>query len=110
MKALCPTKNAFSRYRNGCHDRDIPFQLHSLYYEDDDATEGRARPQPDSLTETQRETLLITFDAGYFDVLRRATLREIMDRLSVSTRLRRGQRNLIRTTLRTQPSHKPLTK
>lgn len=110
MKALCPTKNAFSRYRNGCRDRNIPFQLRSLYYEDDDATEGRARPEPDSLTETQRETLLTTFDAGYFDVPRRATLEKIMDRLGVSTRLRRGQRNLIQTTLRTQPSHKPLTK
>lgn len=115
MKELCPTKNTFSRYRNGCHDRDIPFQLHSLYYEDDNATEGRARPEPDSLTETQRATFLTTFDAGYFDVPRRATLEEIADRLdvstqAVSTRLRRGQRNLIRTTLLTQPSHKPLTK
>lgn len=110
MKALCPTKSAFSRYRNGCRDRDIPFRLRSLYYEDGDATEGRVRPEPGSLTETQRETLLTALAAGYFDVPRRATLEEIADRLdistqAVSTRLRRGQRNLIRTTLRTQSSY-----
>jgi predicted DNA binding protein len=57
-----------------------------------------------SLTETQRETLLRAFEAGYFDIPRRTTLVELAEELGVSDtatsqRLRRGITTLLLSTL-----------
>lgn len=55
------------------------------------------------LTDTQRETLDVAFEAGYFEVPRHVTLTELADRLgvseqAVSERLRRGLSSLLITT------------
>ena len=56
------------------------------------------------LTETQREALVLAYERGYFDTPRESSLEEIADELgitqqSLSSRLRRGHRRLIRATL-----------
>ena len=58
------------------------------------------------LTETQREALVLAYERGYFDTPRESSLEEIADELditqqSLSSRLRRGHRRLIRATLTT---------
>jgi hypothetical protein len=59
---------------------------------------------PHQLTPVQRETLLLAYEEGYFDIPRKITLVELGDLLeisdqSVSERLRRAQVNLISSTL-----------
>jgi predicted DNA binding protein len=57
-----------------------------------------------SMTEKQRQALLVAYHAGYFDTPRKTTQRDLGDRLgisprAVSNRLRRGTRNLITNSL-----------
>lgn len=54
------------------------------------------------LTEAQREALVTAYEEGYFEVPRRTTLVDLAERMelsdqAISERLRRGQRELIRT-------------
>ena len=56
------------------------------------------------ITETQREALILAHERGYFDTPRESSLEEIAAELgitqqSLSSRLRRGHRRLIRSTL-----------
>ena len=56
------------------------------------------------VTDTQRETLIAAFDAGYFDVPRRINLTELADELGISDtaasqRIRRGVTALLVSTL-----------
>ena len=57
-----------------------------------------------SMTETQKQTLLEAFDAGYFDIPRQTTLVELAEKLGVSDtaasqRIRRGITTLLLATL-----------
>lgn len=102
MRALFPDKESLSDYKEDCLARDIPFRLRALYREDELSSENKENSQ--ALTEKQRETLLVALEFGYFDVPRDATLDDIAEQLdvstqAVSTRLRRAQRRLIRTSL-----------
>lgn len=101
--ARFPSRDAIATFREACRERDIQFHLTQLYREDAAMSDG-GLANPFGVTAAQREALLRTFEAGYFDVPRRTTLGAIADDLgittsAVSTRLRRGQQNLLRHTL-----------
>ncbi|WP_224270596.1 helix-turn-helix domain-containing protein [Haloprofundus salinisoli] len=98
FKCRAPTREGLSAFQEYCRDHDVPLSLRQLQRLD-----GAAR-QSEGLTETQRETLLLAFHRGYFDVPRRTSLDSLADefdisRQAVADRLRRGYRNLVRRTL-----------
>lgn len=98
MRVRFPARDNLIRYQEGCKERGIPFLLHKLYEEDGTVNGNRAS----GVTEIQRETLVCAFELGYFDIPRQAKMEEVADQLdistqAVSTRLRRGQQNLIQT-------------
>lgn len=80
-----------------CAERGVPVEVERVYGPE-------ARPNVgvvSALTETQRETLAVALDEGYFEVPRRITLVELADELgvsdtAVSQRLRRGLVALLR--------------
>lgn len=94
-----PDRSTLLRYREAYVDRGCSFFLLSLSHEteaEDGLTGG--------LTPTQRETLLIAYDSGYFAVPRQISQEELGTRLdisaqSVSERLRRAIQSLIESTL-----------
>lgn len=64
---------------------------------------------PFGVTEAQQEALLHALEAGYFDVPRQAKLGTIAEKLGIttsalSTRIRRGQQNLLQNTLAQESS------
>lgn len=83
-----------------CAERDVSLDLERVY-------EPSVPPSVGSelgLTDTQRETLLLALDAGYFDVPRETNVTELADRLgvsdtAVSQRLRRGLSSVLTATL-----------
>ncbi|QCJ46839.1 helix-turn-helix domain-containing protein [Haloprofundus sp. MHR1] len=98
FKCRAPTREGLSAFQAYCGDHDVPLTLRQLRRLD--GTE----PRPEGLTEAQRETLLLAFHRGYFDIPRRASLDSLADefdisRQAVADRLRRGCRNLVRRTL-----------
>ncbi len=94
------TQEAIAAFRTHHQENNIPIEI---------ATVNALLPiQGDSyeLTETQREALILAYERGYFDTPRESSLEEIADELgitqqSLSSRLRRGHRRLIRATLTT---------
>lgn len=100
IRAQMPSREALSAYREHCRQRDIAFQLESLYRED-----GRDGVDRYGLTDRQREALVLAYESGYFDDTRETTLEGIAEELGISRqalagRLRRGHRQLIANTLR----------
>lgn len=86
---------AFDAY---CRERGTPFELRRLYESSDDA--AALGPQ---VTETQRETLRLAYEAGYYEEPRETTLGGLAGELgvgerAVSRRLRRGVRGLLAAT------------
>jgi predicted DNA binding protein len=62
------------------------------------------QPYATELTDDQRETLVAGLEAGYYNIPRDLTAKELADRLSIShqalsERLRRAYRGLIESTL-----------
>lgn len=103
IRARFPARDALIAYRDACRERDVAFHLHELHQERRKAAEG-GPGEPYGVTEPQHEALLHALERGYFDVPRRTTLAEVADDLGISTqalstRLRRGQENLVRNTL-----------
>ena len=79
-------------------DSGVPVQLERIY----NFAEMPVTGQP--LTDQQRETLLVAYREGYFDEPRGTTQSELAGEFgisarAVSTRLRRGVRNLVASTL-----------
>jgi predicted DNA binding protein len=98
-----PDRAALTAIWESASDDGISWDLVEL---DDraDATDGGRY----GLTESQRETLLLAFEQGYFSEPREATLADIGEALDISPtavggRLRRGMESLIRATLREEP-------
>ena len=91
-------QETIAEFREECQENEIPITItavHAMLPIQGDGYE---------LTETQREALVLAYERGYFDSPREASLEEIADELgitqqSLSSRLRRGHRRLIRATL-----------
>ncbi|WP_255198455.1 helix-turn-helix domain-containing protein [Halorarius litoreus] len=97
VRARVPDREALTAYRGVCRDHGIPFELTRLYRVDEAATES---DDAFGVTAAQRAALVHALEAGYFDVPRRTDLQTMATELDVSpqalsTRLRRGQANLV---------------
>ncbi len=91
-------QEAIAEFREYCQENDIPITIIAVHAMLPVQGEGY------ELTETQREALVLAYERGYFDTPRESSLEEIAGELgitqqSLSSRLRRGHRRLIRATL-----------
>ncbi len=87
-----------AKAREYCQGNDIPITIIAVHAMLPIQGEGY------ELTETQREALVLAYERGYFDTPRETSLEEIADEIgitqqSLSSRLRRGHRRLIKATL-----------
>lgn len=103
MIVRVPSREALRTYATVCRRLDIPFRLQRLYEEGESGNDDQDGHQF-GLTDAQREALVRALEMGYFDVPRGASVDEIADELdvsgqAVSTLLRRGQTNLLRSTV-----------
>jgi predicted DNA binding protein len=101
--ARFPTHESLAAFRSVCRERDIPFELKQFYEEESAVNDGGVGSRY-GVTDAQHEALLHALEAGYFSVPREATLETVAEALDVSpsalsTRLRRGQQNLLGNTL-----------
>ncbi|WP_436345855.1 helix-turn-helix domain-containing protein [Natronorubrum sp. FCH18a] len=88
-----------SQFQQYCRDHDIDATLNRLFTLADMQTGGEY-----NLTSEQHEALILAFNEGYYDDPTETDLEELADALgitrpSVSSRLQRGYRNLIGSTL-----------
>lgn len=89
MRMRFPGRETFKRFYQTVSQMGLTIRIHSLY--NDPFADG----DPLRLSDKQRQTLELAHERGYFEVPRRATLRDLADELgvsdqSVSERLRRG--------------------
>ncbi len=87
-----------SDFREYCKENDISIDITAVHALLPIQGEGY------ELTDTQREALVLAYERGYFDSPRESSLEEIAEELgitqqSLSSRLRRGHRQLIAATL-----------
>jgi hypothetical protein len=99
LRLYFPSSESATRFHRYCTDNDVDVGIERVT-----ETGGADPPAVDGLTDLQRETLAAAFREGYYDDPHRVTTAELGDRFdvsaqAVSTRLRRGHRNLIRTML-----------
>jgi predicted DNA binding protein len=92
------SQEAIGEFREYCQENDIPIAITAVHAMLPIQGEGY------ELTETQREALVLAYERGYFDTPRETSLEEVAEELgitqqSLSSRLRRGHRRLIRATL-----------
>lgn len=90
---------ALSTFQRYCRNHDVPITPQRVRSLEKRANSGESR-----LTEKQRDALTLAFHEGYYDDTRRITLESLAETLgitrpSVSSRLRRGHRNLIGSTI-----------
>lgn len=88
-----------SEFQTYCLDRDIPLQLTQLH-----ALASLDSDREFDLTEGQQQALVLAYSRGYFDSPRGATQGDLADELeitrqAVSSRLQRGIRRLVASTL-----------
>ncbi|NEU55462.1 helix-turn-helix domain-containing protein [Halorussus sp. MSC15.2] len=103
LRSRVPSREALVTYRDECSERGVDFRLKNLYSESDLAGDGGVDGRY-GLTDAQRTALQKSLEMGYFAVPRETTLEEVADELGISvqalsTRLRRGQENLLRNTI-----------
>lgn len=92
-----PDQEAFTRYHEFLEDNDVEFDLHRLAA---GAEVEPPQPASETLTESQREALVLAFEYGFFSVPRETELSAVaaafgISEQAVSERLRRGQARLI---------------
>lgn len=107
LLARFPARDALVALRNACEENGIQFRLKHIYREEYAANDGGVDSRY-GVTEAQREALLHALRAGYFDVPRGTKLETVAAELDISTqalstRLRRGQTNLLLNTLALEP-------
>lgn len=104
--ARIPNRTALKSYRDICENRGMSFKLDRIYEEEhlsedsDDLAYGT--------TEAQQVALVTALERGYFAIPRETRLEDIATELDISTqalstRLRRGQTNLIGYVLNKTP-------
>lgn len=94
VRMRMPDRKALEQFRGVCEERDLRFQLKTIY-EERGATHAEVQ-----LTNSQRETLVTARELGYFQIPRQASLGDVADHCRVSSqatseRLRRGTATLI---------------
>jgi len=92
-------QKGISEFQTYCRERDIPIELTELH-----ALSPLRSDREYALTEGQQRALVLAYTLGYFDSPREATQRELADELgishqAVSSRLQRGTRRLVASTL-----------
>lgn len=92
------THEEIGKFRSYCQEHDIPIRITTIHALLPIQGEGY------ELTDTQRQALVVAYEQGYFDSPRAASLEAVADELgitqqSLSSRLRRGHRQLIAATL-----------
>jgi hypothetical protein len=108
VKIRFVTREQFNEFRAYLHDRGYDFELKRL------VQPGAPRQSAGTVTPDQREALVTAMEAGYFDVPRATSSRELAEQLdmshqAVSELLRRGIAALIRTDLVTEADDPPNT-
>lgn len=88
-----------STFQSYCHEHDIPIELVQLH-----ALSPMHSGDEYDLTEAQREALTLAYARGYFDSPRDASQHEVADELGITrqafaSRLRRGMRRLVSSTI-----------
>ncbi|GAB7018493.1 helix-turn-helix domain-containing protein [Halostagnicola bangensis] len=88
-----------SEFQTYCHENDVPIKLAQLH-----ALSPLESDREYDLTEGQRNALVLAYSRGYFDSPRDATQDDLADELdisrqAVSSRLQRGLRRLVASTL-----------
>lgn len=96
------SREAIAEFRTYCQEHEIPIAITAVHAMPPIQAAGY------ELTETQREALVLAYERGYFDSPRRTSLEEVAAELgitqqSLSSRLRRGHRRLIKATLDSSP-------
>lgn len=97
-----PDQTGVDRFFAAAERHDVGFDVYRI-----SGREDAARTRDFGLTELQRETLLAAFEAGYFDVPRRATQKDLGQRFgtsdtAISQRVRRGIKRLVANTVATE--------
>ncbi|WP_114578754.1 helix-turn-helix domain-containing protein [Saliphagus sp. LR7] len=92
-------QGAVSEFQAYCTDREIPVELVELH-----ALSPMHSGDEYDLTEAQREALTVAYSSGYYDSPRTASQEEVAEELgitrqSLASRLQRGTRRLIASTL-----------
>ena len=87
-----PDMDTLDRYRNWLTDRDAAVHVDNVYVEDVD--DGQ------DLTRRQRETVILAYEKGFFEVPRQATLTDLatefdVSEQAISQRLRRAYSRLV---------------
>ena len=88
-----------SEFQTYCHENDVPITLAQLH-----ALSPLESDREYDLTDGQRKALVLAYSRGYFDSPRNATQADLADELdisrqAVSSRLHRGLRRLVASTL-----------
>ena len=91
--------DSLSEFQDYCDENDISIELNRTQEQE----QPMASAQYD-LTPTQRETLVTALEAGYYDVPRAVTMRELAEQMGIaqqtlSNRFRAAYRNLVTSTL-----------
>ena len=98
-RARFPDRESLEEYEAFLTENELSFELKRLY--DAAGVTGKNLTEPeDGLTVQQRQTLLLAYERGFFDIPRRATAAELaaeldVSRQAVSERLRRGYAALV---------------
>lgn len=95
-------QQAVSDFRSYCHEHEIPVELTQLH-----ALSALRSGREYDLTEAQREALTLAYARGYYDSPRQVPQQALADELeitrqAVASRLQRGTRRLIASTVVTQ--------
>lgn len=100
--------DALRELQRNCRDAGVHLEVEQLDHSPDDT-----RSDPYGLTPKQRTILAVATEAGYFSVPRETTLAELGERFGISDQavsecLRRGQRNLVRSTVLAESTSTPV--
>ena len=99
MQVRFADEDTLSTFRTTCEEHNI--NLVTQWMMRPEAPKG---PRQHNLTPVQRETLLVAFESGFFDIPREVSLSELAEKLgvshqAVSERLRRSYAYLVQDTL-----------
>lgn len=94
IRMRLPEREGIGTIESWCEENDVDFELLRIY-----THQGRSSLTPE-LTDEQRAVLRVALEKGYFEVPRDGNLKDIAEKLGISSqaaseRLRRGHRRLV---------------